>query len=92
MKLIFSSFSIYSPSASNSRDCPYAYVKVTEQDKQGNAQVVGSFCGNQPPQTIYSSGGSLRVEFKNTFRASAEGFVAKYAAIQPGKDLAETNS
>jgi hypothetical protein len=84
VKLTFSAFSIYAPTASNSRRCPYAYVKVTEQDTQGQSQVVGSFCGSQSPQTIYSSGGSLRVEFKNTFRTSAKGFVAKYSAIQPG--------
>ena len=54
---------------------------------RGNSQVIGSFCGIQPPQTIYSSGGSLRVEFKNTFRAAAKGFVAKYTAIQPGKEV-----
>jgi len=87
IKLTFSTFSIYSTSDSRVLQCQYAYLQVIEEDTQGNIIEVGRFCGSRTPQTIYSTGGKLKVVFKNTLLTSAQGFVAMYTAVRKGKFL-----
>lgn len=67
------------------QQCRYAYLQVIEEDEKGNIVEVGRFCGSRTPETIYSTGGKLKVVFKNTLLTSAKGFVAKYTAVRKGK-------
>ncbi|XP_067828398.1 procollagen C-endopeptidase enhancer 2-like [Heptranchias perlo] len=62
----------------NDNYCRYDYVAVFNGGKSVEAERVGKFCGDSPPDPIISEGNEMLVQFVSDLSVTADGFLAKY--------------
>ncbi|NP_001008157.1 procollagen C-endopeptidase enhancer 1 precursor [Xenopus tropicalis] len=58
--------------------CRYDYLAVFNGGKSDDTRLVGKFCGDSPPKTVYSDGNEMLVQFVSDLSVTADGFVANY--------------
>ncbi|XP_070551051.1 tolloid-like protein 2 [Ptychodera flava] len=76
IKLTFQTFLV----EGSSDDCQNDYLEVYNGD-DANHPLIGRFCGDELPNTIYSSGPNLFVIFHSDHYQSKKGFNVNYIAI-----------
>ena len=72
MRLHFSKFDLESESS-----CTYDRVKIYD-GSSANAQLRGSYCGNNTPGDVVSSGSTMFVSFMSDYAFTKSGFEIRY--------------
>ncbi|XP_056410151.1 procollagen C-endopeptidase enhancer 1 [Hyla sarda] len=58
--------------------CRYDYLAIFNGGMTDNSLQIGKFCGDTPPNTIYSDGNEMLVQFVSDLSVTADGFEAIY--------------
>ncbi|OCT90902.1 hypothetical protein XELAEV_18019519mg [Xenopus laevis] len=69
--------------------CRYDYLAVFNGGQSDNTRLIGKFCGDSPPKTIYSDGNEMLVQFVSDLSVTADGFAANYR-MRDASDVPKT--
>ncbi|KAG8431002.1 hypothetical protein GDO86_019583 [Hymenochirus boettgeri] len=69
--------------------CRYDYLAVFNGGETDNTQLIGKFCGDTAPKTIYSHGNEMLVQFVSDLSVTADGFAANYR-MRDASDVPKT--
>ncbi|XP_053574332.1 procollagen C-endopeptidase enhancer 1 [Bombina bombina] len=58
--------------------CRYDYVAVFNGGETDNNQLIGKYCGDSAPKSIYSGANEMLVQFVSDLSVTADGFAASY--------------
>ncbi|KAM4678275.1 procollagen C-endopeptidase enhancer 1 [Discoglossus pictus] len=65
--------------------CRYDYVAVFNGGETDNTQLIGKFCGDSAPKSIYSDSNEMLVQFVSDLSVTADGFLATYRMKDPSE-------
>ncbi|NP_001082711.1 uncharacterized protein LOC398671 precursor [Xenopus laevis] len=58
--------------------CRFDYLAVFNGGETDNTRLIGKFCGDSSPKTIYSDGNEMLVQFVSDLSVTADGFAVNY--------------